>query len=71
MKKGFTLIELVVVFAIIGVLATIVIAFVSQPKNSAQAAAVKANLQAVKKQAEIYYINNSTNLNSYGSGIES
>jgi prepilin-type N-terminal cleavage/methylation domain-containing protein len=54
-KKGFTLIELLVVIAIIGILATIVIVNVNTARNKANDVAIKAALDQVRAQAELYY----------------
>lgn len=53
--KAFTLIELLVVIAIIGILATVVIASLNSARNKGADAAVKANLNTVRAQAELYY----------------
>jgi len=60
MKKAFTIIELLVVVAIIGILSAVVIFFVSEPGARASDSAVKANLLAIRKQSEIYYITKNT-----------
>jgi prepilin-type N-terminal cleavage/methylation domain-containing protein len=54
-KKGFTLIELLVVIAIIGILATIVIVNVNSARNKANDVAIKAALDQIRAQAELYY----------------
>ena len=54
-KKGFTLIELLVVIAIIGILATIVIVNVNSARTKANDVAIKAALDQVRAQAELYY----------------
>lgn len=63
MKKAFTIIELIVVVAIIGILSSVVMFLVSKPGNQAADNAVKANLLTVRKQSEVYYISG----NTYGS----
>ena len=51
--KGFTLIELIVVIAIIGVLAAIVLGFLNSARNRGSDAGVKSNLAGIRSQAEI------------------
>lgn len=60
--KGFTLIELLVVLAIIGIIAVIALAAFSDARFKAENTGVKANLNGVRAQAELYYTLNS---NSY------
>jgi len=55
--KGFTLIELLVVIAIIGILSSIVLASLNSARDKGANAAVKADLQGVRSQAEITYDN--------------
>lgn len=56
MKKnnGFTLIELMVVIAIIGILSTIVIAILSTTKSQANDSKVKAQLKSMVAQAQLF-----------------
>ena len=63
LKSGFTLIELLVVVAIIGILASVVLASLNTARGKGSDAAVKANMDNVRPQAEIYY---DAHLNSYG-----
>lgn len=62
-NKGFTLIELLVVIAIIGILASVVLASLNSARAKGADAAVKANLNNMRAQAEIVY--DSANPNSY------
>jgi len=62
LKKGFTLLELLVVVAIIGVLSAVVLASLNNARSKGSDAAVKSNLDGVRNQAAIYYDNNG----SYG-----
>ncbi len=59
-KRGFTLIELLVVIAIIGILASVVLASLNSARNKGADAAVKANLNGMRAQAEIFYDTGST-----------
>lgn len=51
--RGFTLIELLVVIAIIGVLSSIVLASLSDARESARIARVKADLQSIRTAMEL------------------
>ena len=55
MKKGFTLIELLVVIAIIGILSSVVLASLNTARGKGANAAVKANLNNIRAQAELVY----------------
>ncbi len=57
-SRGFTLIELLVVIAIIGILASVVIASVNSARRKGADAAIKADLAAIKTQAQVYYDTN-------------
>jgi len=54
-RKGFTLIELLVVIAIIGILSSVVLASLNTARDKGEDAAIKANLNNVRTQAELYY----------------
>jgi prepilin-type N-terminal cleavage/methylation domain-containing protein len=55
---GFTLLELLIVIAIIGVLASIVMASLNSSRNKAAASFVKQQADQIKKEFELYYQNN-------------
>jgi prepilin-type N-terminal cleavage/methylation domain-containing protein len=56
--RGFTLIELLVVIAIIGILSSVVLVSLNSARSKGGDAAVKANLQGIRSQAEIMYGDN-------------
>ncbi len=57
-KQGFTLIELLVVIAIIGVLVAVVLVSLEAGKGKGNDAAVKANLDTIRSEAELFASNN-------------
>lgn len=67
-KKGFTLIEILVVILIIGLLAAVVLAMLGSAQDKGSNGAIKASSDSLRKQAELAYNNNNL---SYGSGTMS
>lgn len=59
-SKGFTLIELMVVIAIIGILSGIVMTSLGTAKNKSKNAAIQSGLGSLRAQAEIYFSDNGT-----------
>ncbi len=62
MRKGFTLIELIVVIAIITLLSTIVLGSLNSARNKSADSAIKGQMATLRSQAELY---NDANGNSY------
>lgn len=56
-ERGFTLIELLVVIAIIGILASVVLASLNTARAKGADAAIKANINSARAQAELFYDN--------------
>ena len=57
-KKGFTLVEILIVVVILGILAAIVIPQFTDASTDAKTSSVKSNLQMLRSQIELYKINN-------------
>lgn len=58
-KKGFTLMELLVVVAIIGILAAIVLVSLNSARNKGKNAAIKAQMAQLRSAGEMYNEDNS------------
>ncbi len=65
-NKGFTLIELLVVIAIIGILASVVMVAVGSARAKSADAAIKGNVDSIRKEAELYYNDELRGNGSYG-----
>ncbi|MBP9715542.1 MAG: type II secretion system protein [Candidatus Pacebacteria bacterium] len=67
-KRGFTLLELLVVVAIIGILSAIVLTSIATSRAKSIDSLIQQNLRTVQTQAEVYFQNNKTyTINSNGS----
>ena len=58
-RKGFTLVELLVVISIIGILAAIAVPRFTDATNSAKVAKIQADLRTIDSAIAIYYAKNS------------
>ncbi|QQE13284.1 prepilin-type N-terminal cleavage/methylation domain-containing protein [Planctomycetota bacterium] len=56
MKKGFTLVEILIVVVILGILAAIVIPQFTAASETAQASSAQSTLQTVRSQLELYRV---------------
>jgi prepilin-type N-terminal cleavage/methylation domain-containing protein len=61
--KGFTLVELLIVIAIIGILSSVVISNLGESRSQANDAKIQSQLSNIRGSAELYFISNG----SYGS----
>jgi type II secretion system protein G len=57
-RKGFTLVEILIVVVILGILAAIVIPQFTNASTAAKESNLKSNLQTVRSQIELYKIHN-------------
>jgi len=61
-KKGFTLVEILIVVVILGILAAIVIPQFTSASTEAKESALVSDLQSVRSQVELYKIHHNDNL---------
>ena len=55
-RKGFTLVEILIVVIILGILAAVVIPQFTEASNDARASALESDLQTVRSQIELWKI---------------
>ncbi len=61
-SRGFTIIELMVVIAVIGLLSAVILSVTNRARTSGAEAAVKANLMTVRSQSEVFAAATSGNI---------
>lgn len=67
-RKGFTLVELMIVVAILGILAAVVVPAYSDHTLSAKESAVKSNLNVMRAQIELYRLHHRGSRPGYVNG---
>ncbi len=60
MKKGFTLLELIIVIIVVGILATVGLATYTNQVEYSRTAEAKSNVSSARKPAYEYYLKNGT-----------
>lgn len=63
--RGFTLLEILIVIAIIGIIAGILVGFLSNARTSAADATIKSSLGSLRKEASIYFNDSALGNGSY------
>ena len=61
-RKGFTLVEILIVVVILGILAAIVIPQFSQASTEARESNLQSNLQSIRAQIQLYQMQHSGNM---------
>jgi general secretion pathway protein G len=69
-ERGFTLIELMIVVAIIAILAGILIPNFVNARSQAQTAACESNLRAIATSLELYYADNQVYPTASGAAVQ-
>jgi prepilin-type N-terminal cleavage/methylation domain-containing protein len=63
-NKGFTLLELLVVVAIIGILASVVMGMLTNARKKSQDSALKEQMTSLRSEAELFAIANNNSYNN-------
>ena len=66
-QKGFTLLELLVVIAVIGILAAVIMASVNSARGKSADSAIKSQMNSIRNQAQLFVDTNGT-FGSFTSG---
>ncbi len=69
-KAGFTLVEILIVVVILGILAAIVIPQFTQASTEARENSLRANLQTIRSQIELYKIQHNDNEPTFALFVE-
>ena len=69
-NSGFTLVEILIVVVILGILAAIVIPQFTQASTEARENSLKANLQTIRSQIELYKIQHNDDLPGTVAGVD-
>ena len=70
-RRGFTLIEILIVVVILGILAAIVIPQFTNASQEATESAIRSQLQTIRGQIELYRVRNAGNLPAGFAGADS
>jgi general secretion pathway protein G len=69
-KKGFTLVEILIVVVILGILAAIVIPQFTEASTEAKTSSLVTDLQSVRSQIELYKVQHNDNLPGVANGTQ-
>jgi general secretion pathway protein G len=69
-KKGFTLVEILIVVVILGILAAIVIPQFTEASTEAKTSSLVTDLQSVRSQIQLYKVNHNDNLPGVPNGTQ-
>jgi len=69
-KRGFTLVEILIVVVILGILAAIVIPQFTEASSEAKVSSLVSNLQTVRSQIELYKIQHNDDLPGTYTGVD-